>query len=52
MARLSDDEIEERRAGLEGWERSGDAIVKQVRNGDFKGSIRVRETGSPGGRGR
>ena len=39
MARLSDEEIEERRAGLDGWERSGDAIVKQFDNGDFKGSV-------------
>ena len=39
MARLSDEEIEERRAGLEGWERSGDAIEKQFDNGDFKGSV-------------
>ena len=37
MARLSDEEIEERLAGLEGWERAGDAIVKQFDNGDFKG---------------
>ena len=39
MARLNQEEIEERRAGLEGWERSGDAIVKQFDNGDFKGSV-------------
>ncbi len=39
MARLSDEEIEERRAGLEGWELSGDAIVKQFDNGDFTGSV-------------
>ena len=39
MARLSDEEIEERRAGLDRWERSGDAIVKQFDNGDFKGSV-------------
>jgi 4a-hydroxytetrahydrobiopterin dehydratase len=39
MARLTDEEIEERRAGLEGWERSGDAIVKSFDNGDFKGSV-------------
>ncbi len=28
MARLSDEEIEERRSGLEGWERDGDAIQR------------------------
>ena len=39
MARLSDTEIDERLAGLDGWERSGDAIVKQFENGDFKGSV-------------
>ena len=39
MARLSDTEIDERLAGLDGWQRSGDAIVKQFDNGDFKGSI-------------
>jgi pterin-4a-carbinolamine dehydratase len=26
MARLSDEEIEARRSGLDGWERDGDAI--------------------------
>ena len=39
MARLSDTDIDERLAGLEGWERSGDAIVKQFDKGDFKGSV-------------
>ena len=39
MARLSDADIDERLAGLEGWERSGDAIVKRFENGDFKGSV-------------
>jgi 4a-hydroxytetrahydrobiopterin dehydratase len=39
MARLSDTDIDERLAGLDGWERSGDAIVKQFDNGDFKGSV-------------
>ena len=39
MAPLSDEEIEERRAGLDGWEREGDAIVKQFDSGDFKGSV-------------
>jgi 4a-hydroxytetrahydrobiopterin dehydratase len=39
MSRLSDEEIEERRAGLDGWERAGDAIVKEFDNGDFKGSV-------------
>ena len=39
MARLSDAEIDERLAGTDGWERSGEAIVKQFDNGDFKGSV-------------
>jgi 4a-hydroxytetrahydrobiopterin dehydratase len=39
MARLNDAEIDERLAGLEGWKRSGDAIVKEFDNGDFKGSV-------------
>jgi 4a-hydroxytetrahydrobiopterin dehydratase len=39
MARLSDGDIDERLAGLDGWERSGEAIVKQFDNGDFKGSV-------------
>ena len=39
MARLSDTEIEERLAGLDGWEHVGDAIVKEFENGDFKGSV-------------
>ena len=39
MARLSDTEIDERLSALNGWERSGDAIVKQFENGDFKGSV-------------
>ena len=39
MARLNDSEIDERLGGLDGWERSGDAIVKEFDNGDFKGSV-------------
>jgi len=39
MARLSDSEIDERLGDLDGWERSGDAIVKRFDNGDFKGSV-------------
>ena len=39
MARLSDSEIDERLGGLDGWKRSGDAIVKEFDNGDFKGSV-------------
>ena len=39
MALLSDAEIEERLAGLAGWKRSGDAIVKTFERGDFVGSV-------------
>jgi 4a-hydroxytetrahydrobiopterin dehydratase len=39
MARLSDAEIDERLSGLDGWERSGDAIVKQFDKGNFQGSV-------------
>ena len=39
MARLSDPEIDERLSGLDGGERSGDAIEKSFDNGDFKGSV-------------
>jgi 4a-hydroxytetrahydrobiopterin dehydratase len=39
MARLSDEEIDERLAGLEGWERDGDGIRKQFELEDFKGSV-------------
>ena len=39
MARLSDEEIGERLAGLDGWERDGDAIRRQFEFDDFKGSV-------------
>jgi 4a-hydroxytetrahydrobiopterin dehydratase len=40
MALLSDSEVEERLAGLSGWERRGDAIAKEFERGDFVGSVR------------
>jgi 4a-hydroxytetrahydrobiopterin dehydratase len=40
MARLSDSEIEERLAGLSGWERAGETIRKSFGRGDFVGSVR------------
>jgi 4a-hydroxytetrahydrobiopterin dehydratase len=40
MALLGDDEIEAKLAGLEGWARSGDAIVKAFGRGDFVGSVK------------
>ena len=39
MARLNDTQIDEALAGVDGWERSGDAVVKRFDNGDFKGSV-------------
>ena len=39
MPLLSDEEIEARLAGLERWERRGDAIVREVDCGDFMGSV-------------
>ena len=43
MALLGDDEIEAKLAGLEGWERSGEAIVKAFKRGDFVGSVKFAE---------
>jgi 4a-hydroxytetrahydrobiopterin dehydratase len=40
MALLGDDEIEAKLAGLDGWERRGDAIAKDFDRGDFVGSVR------------
>ncbi len=37
---LSDEEIERRLAGREGWRREGDAIVRELDRGDFAGSVR------------
>ena len=39
MARLSDEEIEERLNGLDGWEREGEAIRRTFKLDDFKGSV-------------
>ncbi len=43
MARLSNTEITERLAGLDGWERQGDAIVKSFERDDFVGSVKFVE---------
>jgi 4a-hydroxytetrahydrobiopterin dehydratase len=40
MALLGDSEIEAKLAGLQGWERRGDAIVKTFDRSDFVGSVR------------
>ena len=39
MDRLSDQEIDERLAGLPGWSRSGEAITRDFDRGDFVGSV-------------
>jgi 4a-hydroxytetrahydrobiopterin dehydratase len=39
MARLSDEDIDERLTGLDGWERDGDAIRRQFEFDDFMGSV-------------
>jgi len=39
MPVLSDDEVAQRLEGLDGWERQGDAIVKDFKLADFKGSV-------------
>ena len=39
MARLSDEEIEQRLAGMEGWARDGDAIRKTFEGDDFMSSV-------------
>ena len=39
MAVLSEGEIDDRLAGLEGWARKGDAISKEFKFDDFRGSI-------------
>jgi 4a-hydroxytetrahydrobiopterin dehydratase len=40
VALLSEAEVEEKLSGLSGWERSGDAIRKDFKRGDFVGSVR------------
>ena len=39
MARLSDEEIEQRLSELSGWQRDGDAIRRAFKLDDFKGSV-------------
>lgn len=40
MALLSEEEVEQKLAGLSGWERSGAAIEKSFKRNDFVGSVR------------
>ena len=44
MAKLSDDEITEKLAELDGWTREGEAIVKSYDRGDFTGSVKFVES--------
>jgi 4a-hydroxytetrahydrobiopterin dehydratase len=39
MARLQEEEIEQRLEALEGWSRDGQAIAKEFERGDFMGSV-------------
>lgn len=39
MARLSDEEIDQRLSALAGWEREGGAIKRAFKLDDFKGSV-------------
>ena len=39
MARLSDEEIEQRLGELDGWERAGESIERTFELDDFKGSV-------------
>jgi 4a-hydroxytetrahydrobiopterin dehydratase len=40
MATLSDQEIEQKIAALDGWQREGEAITKTFGHGDFVGSVK------------
>jgi 4a-hydroxytetrahydrobiopterin dehydratase len=40
MALLSDSDVEQRLAALDGWSRQGDEITKTFENGDFVGSVK------------
>jgi pterin-4a-carbinolamine dehydratase len=40
MALLREEEIEAKLAGLDGWQRKGDAIAKEYACGDFVGSVK------------
>jgi 4a-hydroxytetrahydrobiopterin dehydratase len=39
VATLSDDEIEQRRAALPGWERDGDCIARDLKFDDFRAAV-------------
>ena len=39
MALLSDDDVQGRLEGLDGWKRDGDSLRRQLKFDDFKGSV-------------
>lgn len=39
MATLNDAEVEQKLAALDGWERTGEAIEKSFKRGDFVGAV-------------
>ena len=39
MSRLDEEQIEVKLRGVEGWRREGDALVKDFKLDDFKGSV-------------
>jgi 4a-hydroxytetrahydrobiopterin dehydratase len=47
MALLSDDEISARLEDLSGWERQGDALVREFKFDDFVGSVDFVERLTP-----
>jgi 4a-hydroxytetrahydrobiopterin dehydratase len=47
MARLSDEEIEQRLAGMDGWERDGAAIRKTFEGEDFMSSVKLVDRLAP-----
>jgi 4a-hydroxytetrahydrobiopterin dehydratase len=47
MARLSEEEIDERLGRLDGWERDGDAIRKTFEGEDFMSSVKLVDTLAP-----
>jgi 4a-hydroxytetrahydrobiopterin dehydratase len=48
MARLSEGEIEEALSRCDGWQRDGEAIVKEFDRGDFAGSVDFVNAIAPG----
>jgi 4a-hydroxytetrahydrobiopterin dehydratase len=48
VARLDEEAIKARLAGLDGWEREGETITKTFKRGDFVGSVEfVRQLVAP-----